>query len=102
MQQKLICVLVFIDTFAVGLVNPIYTLLVQSTLIGATQYAALISLANFMALLAATGFGRLSDVHGRRAAIIASSACTLVGYSCYAIGLACGTAYPPFAEMRRE
>ena len=79
----------FCDTFAIGLVNPIYTVLVQSEVLGATRFAALQSTANAASLAASTVFGRLSDVHGRRAAIIASAGCTLVGYICYVLGFFC-------------
>ena len=78
--------LIFFDTFAVGLVNPIYPLLVQSDRLGATLYSALISVANGGALLAGTAFGHLSDLHGRQVAIIASCATTLLGFACYAAG----------------
>ena len=78
--------LIFFDTFAVGLVNPIYPLLVQSDRLGATLYSALISVANGGALLAGTAFGHLSDLHGRQVAIIASCTTTLLGFACYAAG----------------
>ena len=78
----------FLDTFTVGLVSPIYPQLVQGDVLGATLFAVLQSTANAAALVASTLFGRLSDVHGRRAALIACTLCTLIGYVCYIAGFA--------------
>ncbi|EOD11714.1 hypothetical protein EMIHUDRAFT_124640, partial [Emiliania huxleyi CCMP1516] len=81
--------LTFVDTFTVGLVNPVYPQLVQSKVIGATSYAMIMSAANAAALAGSTLFGRLSDLHGRRVAIIASTCTASLGYLCYFVGFAC-------------
>ena len=87
--QLLVTFITFIDTFTVGLTNPIYPILVQSGVIGATAYALIMSAANAAALGGSTIFGRLSDVHGRRTAIVASTCVTFIGFVCYAVGFAC-------------
>jgi len=94
----LLSVITFLDTFSVGLVNPIYPTLVQSQLLGATLYASILSFANAGGFACATLFGRLSDVRGRRAAIIASVCTTFCGFAFYAIGLAC----EDFSPMARQ
>ena len=38
--MALVSTLTFLDTFVVGLINPIYPTLVQNALLGATLYAA--------------------------------------------------------------
>ena len=76
----------FFDTFTVGLVNPVYPQLVQGDVVGATAFAIILSSANAASLAASTAFGRLSDVHGRKVAIVACTVCTMCGYVCYAVG----------------
>ena len=85
----LLALITFFDTFIIGLVNPIYPKLVQSELLGATLFACILSAANAAGFLCSTLFGRLSDLRGRRTAIIASTATTCAGFFLYAIGLAC-------------
>ena len=92
--MRLVTVLTFLDTFVVGLVNPIYPTLVQNATLGATLYAGVKSSANGAALLAGTFFGRLSDVKGRRAAIVASTLVSFLGYLCYTLGYFCEGFYP--------
>lgn len=93
--QSVVSFLTFVDTFTVGLTNPIYPILVQSDIIGATAYAGIMSAANAAALGGSTIFGRLSDVHGRRAAIMASTSVTFLGFACYVIGFACEGVHAP-------
>ena len=83
----------FVDTFAVGIVNPIYPQLVQSGTIGATAYATIMAAANAASLASSTAYGRLSDVYGRRTAIIASTLTATLGYACYIVGYA-STEFP--------
>ena len=85
----LILAITFSDTFMIGLVNPIYPALVQSHLLGGTLYALIMSTANGAALVGATLYGRFSDTHGRRSAILACVATTWTGFMLYALGLAC-------------
>ena len=84
----------FLDTFAIGLVNPIYPQLVQSDRLGATLFAALQSVSNAAALCASTIFGRLSDVHGRRSAVVCSTLTTFTGYALYQFGYSFGHGRP--------
>ena len=92
--RRLVDILTFLDTFTVGLVNPIYPQLVQSKLLGATTFALIMSLANGAALVGSTLYGRISDVSGRRTAILASSATTMLGFALYVIGFACHETFP--------
>ena len=88
-----IAALTFLDTFVVGLVNPIYPQLVQSERIGATAFALIMSVANGAALASSTFFGRLSDLSGRKTAVVASVKTTAIGFALYVVGYACsGTA----------
>ena len=92
--RRLVDVLTFLDTFAVGLVNPIYPELVQSDLLGATAFALIMSLANGAALIGSTIYGRISDVRGRRTAILASTATTMLGFALYIVGFAMHGTFP--------
>ena len=85
----LISIITFLDTFAVGVVNAIYPTLVQSKLLGATLFACIMSAANAAALIGSTYYGRLSDVNGRRTAILASLCTTFFGFALYVAGFAC-------------
>ena len=58
----------FLDTFAVGLLNPVLPQLLRADVIGPTLYSSLTSVSNAVALLAAVMMGRLSDVYGRKIA----------------------------------
>ena len=80
--------LTFFDTLTVGMVNPIYPMLVQSEQLGPTLFAALQSMASFGGFVAATYFGRLSDIYGRRMAIVAACVTTFAGWILYALGFA--------------
>ena len=102
MSLSFASMLTFLDTFAVGVVNPVYPTIVQADVLGATLYAALIATANGGALLAATAFGALSDWRGRRVAIIAACFTTLIGYTCYAFGMLCGDQRPMLRPRKRR
>ena len=84
----------YLDTFCIGLLNPLMPTLLRSDLIGARMYSMLVSASNAAALVAGTSFGRLSDVLGRRAAIFASVLCSLFGYVCFALACASDNVYP--------
>lgn len=90
----LIGIITFLDTFAVGLVNPIYPLLVKSDLLGATLFALIMSASNAAALMGSTIYGRIADVHGRRLAVIASACTTCLGFILYVVGFACEGVFP--------
>ena len=92
--ELLVGFITFADTFMLGLLNPIYPMLVQSDRIGATAFASIMSVGNAGALVASPAFGRLSDIHGRRVAVVAASSTTLAGFALYAAGLACDGASP--------
>ena len=77
----------FIDTFAVGLCNPVMPNILRSDVIGATMYSAITSVSNGAALFAAVLMGRVSDVHGRKVAIFIAASCSFAGYACYWPGL---------------
>ena len=77
-----------------GLVNPIYPLLVKSVLLGATLFALIMSASNAAALMGSTIYGRIADVHGRRLAVIASACTTCLGFILYVVGFACEGVFP--------
>ena len=80
---RLACAISFLDMLGYGFLSPITYSLLNKDVIGATGFGALQSVSNAAALLAGAALGRLSDTRGRKPAIVASAALSLLGYALY-------------------
>ena len=83
---RLACAISFLDMLGYGFLSPITYSLLNKDVIGATGFGALQSVSNAAALLAGAALGRLSDTRGRKPAIVASAALSLLGYALYVAG----------------
>ena len=83
---RLACAISFLDMLGYGFLSPITYSLLNKDVIGATGFGALQSVSNAAALLAGAALGRLSDTRGRKPAIVASAAVSLLGYALYVAG----------------
>lgn len=76
MNELSILVVVFSSIIGYAMVLPLLPTLLDAQSLGATRYGAINSLGNLVALVAATGLGWHSDLHGRRSAVLV---CAVVG-----------------------
>ena len=76
MNELPVLAAMFSSIVGYAMVLPLLPMLLDAESLGATRYGAVNSLGNFVALVAATGLGWLSDLHGRRPAVLV---CAVVG-----------------------
>ena len=72
-------VAMFASILGYAMVLPLLPQLLDADSLGPTLYGAVNSLGNFVALIAATWLGRLSDTHGRRPALLACASAGALG-----------------------
>jgi len=85
----LFLLLSFLDMFCVGLVKPLMPSLLRH--LNATAYSALQSATQAAGLLSSLAFGRMSDLAGRKVALGASAAISLLGSGCFCMAHASST-----------